>query len=136
MRLYRSFSRLNVSEPIPQPNAAIIVPISWFWKIFCRRAFSTFKIFPRMGRIAWNLRSLPCFAEPPAESPSTIYTSHFSGSFSKQSISFPGRRALSKALFLKVNSLAFFAASLACAAMKTFSTISLAICGFSSKKCG
>jgi len=26
-----------------------------------------------MGRIAWNRRSRPCLAEPPAESPSTIY---------------------------------------------------------------
>ena len=26
---------------------------------------------PRRGRMAWNLRSRPCLAEPPAESPST-----------------------------------------------------------------
>ena len=36
------------------------------------RARSTFKILPRSGRMAWNLRSRPCLAEPPAESPSTM----------------------------------------------------------------
>ena len=30
-----------------------------------------FKILPLSGKIAWNLRSRPCMAEPPAESPST-----------------------------------------------------------------
>ncbi len=39
---------------MPQPNAAIIVPTSVFWRTFSRRAFSTFKILPRIGRIAWN----------------------------------------------------------------------------------
>lgn len=35
------------------------------------RAFSTLRIFPFSGRIAWNLRSRPCLAVPPALSPST-----------------------------------------------------------------
>jgi hypothetical protein len=35
------------------------------------RAFSTFKIFPLSGSIAWNSLFLPCFALPPAEFPST-----------------------------------------------------------------
>ena len=34
--------------------------------------------------------SLPCFALPPAESPSTIYISHSSGFLLLQSASFPG----------------------------------------------
>ena len=38
------------------------------------RAFSTFKIFPRIGRTAWLRESRPPFVEPPAESPSTIYS--------------------------------------------------------------
>ena len=37
-----------------------------------QRAFSTFMSFPRIGRMAWNRRSRPCLAEPPAESPSTM----------------------------------------------------------------
>jgi hypothetical protein len=37
-----------------------------------KRAFSTFSTLPRSGRMAWNLRSRPCLAEPPAESPSTM----------------------------------------------------------------
>ena len=32
-------------------------------------AFSVLITLPRNGRIAWNLRSRPCLAEPPAESP-------------------------------------------------------------------
>ena len=36
------------------------------------RAFSTLMILPRIGRIAWNIESRPDFAEPPAESPSTM----------------------------------------------------------------
>ena len=35
------------------------------------RAFSTFSILPQRGRMAWKRESLPCVAEPPAESPST-----------------------------------------------------------------
>ena len=66
------FRKLKFSVPIPQPRAETIVPTSVFCKIFSRRAFSTFRILPRIGRIAWNLRSRPILAEPPAESPSTM----------------------------------------------------------------
>ena len=52
-------------------------------------AFSTLRIFPRIGRIAWNWRFLAVFAEPPAESPSTIKISHFEGSLDSQFASFP-----------------------------------------------
>ena len=47
-------------------------------KISSRRAFSVLITLPRNGNIAWNLRSRPSFAEPPAESPSTKYNSFFS----------------------------------------------------------
>ena len=53
----------------------MIVAISSFFKISIKRAFSVFKTLPLKGKIAWNLRSLPNFAEPPAESPSTKYNS-------------------------------------------------------------
>ena len=52
-------------------------------------AFSTFKIFPRIGRIAWKLRSRAVLAEPPAESPSTINISHLEASLLSQFASFP-----------------------------------------------
>jgi hypothetical protein len=78
--------------------------------------FQVLRIFPLKGSIAWNLRSRPCLAEPPAESPSTIKISERDGSFSWQSASLPGRLVISKAVFLLVNSLAFLAASLASAA--------------------
>ena len=55
------------------------------------RAFSTFRILPRIGRIAWTRGSRPWRAEPPAESPSTMKTSHSSGLVDWQSESLPGR---------------------------------------------
>ena len=73
----------------PQPKALIIVLISAFARTLSIDAFSTFKIFPRIGRIAWNCRFLPIFAEPPAESPSTMKISHFDGSRLSQFASFP-----------------------------------------------
>ena len=41
--------------------------------------------------IAWNDLSLACFAEPPAESPSTKNNSVLSSSLLLQSASFPGK---------------------------------------------
>jgi len=63
------------------------------------RAFSTFKIFPFKGRIAWKRRSRACFAEPPADSPSTIKSSLSSGFFELQSASFPEREKPSTKFF-------------------------------------
>ena len=51
---------------IPVPSAVISVRISAEASILSRRAFSTFRILPRSGRIAWKRRSRPCLAEPPA----------------------------------------------------------------------
>ena len=68
-------------------------------------------------------------ADPPADSPSTINISHFSGSFSWQSASLPGNDEISKAPFLRVRSRAFLAASLAAAASTTFPTIIFASFG-------
>ena len=117
----------------------ILIPIAWIndWislllYILSRRARSTFKILPLKGKIAWNILFLPCLAEPPAESPSTMYNSHFSGSLFEQSASLPGRVDVSRADFLLVNSLAFLAASRALCACKILSTISLANFGLNS----
>ena len=75
-------SSSEISLPIPAPRAVIRVPISTEDNTLDKRAFSQLMIFPLKGRIACVALSLPCFAEPPAESPSTIKISHFSGSFS------------------------------------------------------
>ena len=48
-------------------------------------------ILPRSGRMAWNSRSRPPSALPPAESPSTRYSSQRSMSLLMQSRSLPGR---------------------------------------------
>ena len=97
-------------------------------------AFITLRILPLRGRIACVFLSRPCFAEPPAESPSTIKSSEFIGSFSWQSASFPGSEEDSKTFFLLVNSLAFRAASLALAASISFETIFLASPGVCSNQ--
>jgi hypothetical protein len=90
-------------------------------------------IFPLKGRIACTSLFLHCFADPQAESHSTIYSSDFSGLLEEQSASFPGRVIHSKAPFLIIVSLAARAASLALAAKNTFSIIDFAVDGFSSK---
>ena len=74
------------------------------------------------------------FAEPPAESPSTIKISHSSGFLLEQSASFPGKLILSSADFLLVRSLAFLAAALALCAVIAFSLIIFATAGFCSRK--
>src|SRR5664280_2651888 len=60
---------------MPVPMALIMVRISLFCSILSMRAFSTLMILPRSGRMAWKLRSRAILAEPPAESPSTRYSS-------------------------------------------------------------
>ncbi len=67
---YLSLARLK-SSPKPAPSAVIRARISSCASILSGRAFSTFRILPRRGKIAWYFRSRPILAEPPAESPST-----------------------------------------------------------------
>ena len=111
----------------------ISAPIVSDPNILSNRTRSTFKIFPRSGKIAWVLRSRPCFAVPPAESPSTINNSHFAGSFSEQFANLPGNPPNSGPVFLRDNSRALRAASRAVAASIILSTINFAIVGFSSR---
>ena len=88
------------------------------------------------GRIAWFFRSRPCLAEPPAESPSTRYSSHSAGSFSWQSASLPGNPPRSSAPLRRTVSRALRAASRARAASMDFSRMRLATWGFSSRNWG
>jgi len=53
----------------------VIVRISSLERILSIRAFCTLRILPRSGRIAWKCGPRPCLADPPAESPSTRYSS-------------------------------------------------------------
>ena len=50
-----------------------------------------FKILPRIGMMAWKFLSRACFAEPPAESPSTINSSDSSKVCPTQSANLPGK---------------------------------------------
>jgi len=89
-------------------------------RILSRRARSVLRIFPRNGRIAWKCRSRPCLAEPPAESPSTMYSSVLEGSRSEQSANLPGKVIDSSADLRMTRSRAFLAASRARADVKHF----------------
>ncbi len=97
------------------------------------RARSTFRIFPRKGRIACVRRSLPCLLEPPAESPSTIKSSPSSALLVWQSASLPGSVMPSSAPLRNTESLAAFATFLAFSARKTLLMMERASSGFSSR---
>ena len=125
---------ISKSSCIPVPNAVIIAFISALPSTWSSLAFSTLSILPRRGSIACVARLLAVLAEPPAESPSTIYISQFSGFLSVQSASLPGRLVDSSAVLRLVRSLALRAASLALCASSDFSHIALATVGFCSKK--
>src|ERR687889_543496 len=85
---------MSNSSWMPVPSALMIAWTSLLASTLSMRAFSTFRILPRIGRIAWMRGSRPCLAEPPAESPSTMKTSHSSGLVDWQSASLPGRPPL------------------------------------------
>ena len=89
-----------------------------------------FKILPLNGNTAWFSLFLPCFAEPPAESPSTINNSVPSCLDIWQSASLPGKPLNSNAPFLLTFSRAFLAKSLARAAWTIFARTIFAIDGF------
>ena len=118
---------------IPAPRAMISGRTFSLARILSRRAFSTLRILPRSGRIAWKRRSRPCFAEPPAESPSTMYSSLRAGSRSWQSASLPGSDSPSRAPLRMTRSRALRAASRARAAVRHFSMIRRPSPGFSSR---
>ena len=114
--------------------ACTMVAISSLARILSMRAFSTFRIFPLSGKMAWKARSRPCLALPPAESPSTRYSSHSAGMREEQSASLPGRPPPSSTLLRRASWRALRAASRATAALYTLSTILRAMAGFSSRK--
>src|SRR5271154_7306345 len=92
-------------------------------------------ILPRNGRIAWYIESRPLFAEPPAESPSTTYSSDFRGSVERQSASLPGSPPRSVALLRRTSSRALRAARRACADDTALLTTTFASAGFDSNQC-
>ncbi len=128
-----AFSTLK-SSPNPVPIAVNNERISSLANTRSNEAFPTFKILPRIGKIACVKRLRPCLAEPPAESPSTINNSEISGSFDVLSASLPGKLPISKPDCLRVISRARLAANRAFWAKTPFSTICLATAGFSIMK--
>ena len=124
---------MSNSSPIPVPIAVIIAWISLFESTLLIRFFSLLMIFPRSGRIAWYVRSRPVFAEPPAESPSTMKSSASDGSRIEQSASLPGSEEPSSADLRRVSSRAWRAASRARIAAIALLQIARASWGFSSR---
>ncbi len=124
---------MSNSSPIPVPSAVIIDWISAFESTLLIRFFSELITLPRSGRIAWNVRSRPSTAEPPAELPSTRKSSADSGSEIWQSASLPGSESESSAPLRRVRSRACRAALRARAASIAFFTIWFASVGFSSR---
>ena len=104
--------------------------------ISCNLAFCVFNTFPRNGRIAWNFLSLPCFAEPPAESPSTRNNSLRLAFLDCAGVNLPDNRRSLLRLFLPflLSSRALRAASRASRALIDFRTNSWAKSPFSIKK--
>src|SRR6476661_10413265 len=80
------------------------------------------------------MESRPLLAEPPAESPSTTYTSDSRGSVERQSASFPGRPPMSVALLRRTSSRALRAASRAWADETALFTTVLASAGLASNQ--
>lgn len=125
---------MSKSSCTPVPKAEISAWISWFWRILSIRAFSTLRILPRIGRIAWYCGLRPDLAEPPAESPSTMKISHLVGSFDWQSESLPGSEALSSSPLRRVRSRALRAATRAVAAWMPLRMMSAASFGLRSSQ--
>ena len=122
---------LNSSLPTPPPMAVMSACTSLFFNILSRRARSTFRIFPRIGRMACVRGSRASTAVPPAESPSTMNSSLSAGSPLPQSFNLSGMPAPESAVLRRMALRAFFAAIRACAAATAFFTTRLASVGFS-----
>ena len=84
---------VEVRRAMPAPSAVMSVRISAEASILSRRAFSTFRILPRSGRIAWERAvAAPAWREPPAESPSTMKSSRERGILLLAVGELPGQR--------------------------------------------
>ena len=124
---------MSFSSPMPVPSAVISVVSSCDASIRSKRTFSTLRILPLSGRIAWNARLRPCLAEPPADSPSTMNSSLFAGSRSWQSASLPGSDDSSSAPLRCTISRALRAASRARDASSAFVMIVARVLGVAAR---
>ena len=89
---------------MPQPSAVTRSDSSLFSSTFATDAPSVFSTLPRSGRIACRARSRPCFADPPAESPSTMNSSLSSRPEFVQSLSLPGSVSRDDVALLRMTS--------------------------------
>ena len=82
-----------------------------FFSILSSRARSTFRILPRIGRMAWVRGSRARTAVPPAESPSTMNSSLSRGSWLEQSFSLSGMPTPDRPVLRRMALRAFLAAT-------------------------
>ena len=93
--------------PSPQPSAVTRSDSSLFSSTFASVALSVFEHLAAQRQDRLRARSRPCFAEPPAESPSTMKSSLSSRPGDVQSLSLPGsvepagRRRLARHFLLR-----------------------------------
>jgi hypothetical protein len=85
-------------RPEPAPTTWMIEAHSAFLSMSPTEAFWTLRIFPRIGRSAWNSELRATFAVPSAESPSTMNSSLRSMSLVRQSASLDGSALDSRAV--------------------------------------
>ena len=74
-----SAGREVLSEPGSTPSAIVMSCTSCDCSTSAASTSQVLRILPRSGITAWNSRSRACFAEPPAESPSTRNSSPRAG---------------------------------------------------------
>jgi len=72
MRVVAEFRDIVLVLAYPGAQVWIKVTISWEEISLSNPRFLHIQYLAFNGKIAWNLRSRPCLAEPPAESPSTM----------------------------------------------------------------
>ena len=126
IRPYRASSSWK-DLPDPAPITWMIEAHSELSSICESDAFWTLRIFPRIGRMAWNSEFRAAFVVPRADSPSTMKSSVRATSSERQSESFAGSEELSNAFLRRCNSLCARALMRVREAFATFSRTARAV---------
>ena len=108
---------------MPVPRAVMMERNSSLASTWSSRFFSALRGLPRRGRMAWNRRSRPCLALPPAESPSTMNSSFSTALRPVQADSLPTSGAASNWFFARATSRALRVASRTLALLMALSII-------------
>ena len=113
-------------RPVPAPRTCTIDAISAFFSVSPSDAFCTFRILPRSGSSAWYSDTRAMRADPSALSPSTRNSSLRETPVVRQSTSFGGIAAPSRAVLRRAASFCCFWVSRTREASTTFCSTTLA----------